>query len=161
MEAQAIYRKSEKGAEAIATRGYGVGGKLRMLLILVDGKKNVEELTRVAAGMGESAELLQQLLTEGLIELASAGVAAKPAAAQGGAVAPGADVSKAKALAVRLLVELLGPQADELTLRIEATKDAPQFIEVMKRAYIVVRDFKGKAAADTFGAAVEAHMPQA
>lgn len=163
MEAQAIYRKSEKGSEAIATRGYGVVGKLRMLLILVDGKKNVDELTRIAAGMGESATLLKLLEAEGLIELASAAppAAASPAGAQGAAGAPGADIGRAKSLATRLLVELLGPNADDLAMRIEAAKDLPQFVEAMKRAYAVVRDFKGQAAADTFGAAVEAQMPAA
>lgn len=159
MEAQAIYRKSEKGSEAIATRGYGVGGKLRMLLILVDGKKNVEELTRIAAGMGESAALLQQLETDGLIELASSGPAASPAGVPAAAAAGGADISKARALATRLLVELLGPNADDLAMRIEAAKDVPQFVDAMKRAYTVVREVKGKGAADTFGAAVEVQMP--
>lgn len=154
MDAQAIYRKSEKGSEAIATRGHGVGGKLRMLLILVDGKKTVEELTRMAAGMGESAALLQQLLSEGLIELASA-----PATAP--AAVPGADLGKVKPLATRLLAELLGPAADELAMRIEASKDVPQFIDAMKRAYTLVREIKGAAAADRFGADVEAQMPKA
>jgi len=154
MDAQAIYRKSDKGNEAIATRGHGVGGKLRMLLILVDGRKTVEELTRMAAGMGESADLLQQLLKDGLIELAAAG-AAKPAAGP----APAGDLSKVKPLATRLLVELLGPAADELAIRVEAAKDVPQFVEAMRRAYTVVRDVKGQAAADRFGAEVEAQMP--
>lgn len=159
MEAQAIYRKSDKGTEAIATRGHGVGGKLRMLLILVDGKKNVEELTRLAAGMGESAQLLEQLEADGFIEVIPGGAAARLAG--GPAVASGADLSKLKSLATRLLLEQLGPLADELSLRIEATKDLPQFVEAMKRAYTVVRDVKGQAAADRFGAEVEAQLPKA
>ncbi|MEK9803754.1 MAG: hypothetical protein VW475_10170, partial [Curvibacter sp.] len=77
MDAQAIYRKSEKGAEAIATRGHGVGGKQRMLLILVDGRKSVEDLIKLAAGMGESAQLLQQLAADGLIEPVPGAVAGK------------------------------------------------------------------------------------
>ena len=159
MEAQAIYRKSDKGTEAIATRGHGVGGKLRMLLILVDGKKNVEELTRLAAGMGESAQLLEQLEADGFIEVIPGGDGARPAG--GPAVASGADLSKLKSLATRLLLEQLGPLADELSLRIEATRDLPQFVEAMKRAYTVVRDVKGQAAADRFGAEVEAQLPKA
>ena len=154
MEAQAIYRKSEKGAEAIATRGHGVGGKLRMLLILVDGKKNAEELIKLAAGMGESAQLLLQLEAEGLIER----VAAAAAPAQTGA---SGDLSRIKPLATRLLVELIGPLADAPSLKLEAAKDLPQFIEAMKLAYTVVRDVKGQAAADRFGAEVEAQMPRA
>jgi hypothetical protein len=160
MEAQAIYRKSEKGAEAIATRGYGVSGKLRMLLITVDGKKTVEELARVAAGMGESAALVEQLLAEGLIELASPapGGGAAAGAAPGAVAAARVDLRKVKALATRLLAEQLGPLADELSLRLEAAKDVPQFVEAMKRAYTVVRDVKGQAAADRFGGEVEAQM---
>jgi hypothetical protein len=159
MEAQAIYRKSDKGTEAIATRGHGVGGKLRMLLILVDGKKSVEELTRLAAGMGESIQLLEQLEADGFIEVIPGGAGARPAG--GPAVTSGTDLSKLKSLATRLLLEQLGPLADELSLRIEATKDLPQFVEAMKRAYIVVRDVKGQAAADRFGAEVEAQLPKA
>jgi hypothetical protein len=157
MEAQAIYRKSDKGAEAIATRGHGVGGKLRMLLILVDGKKNAEELVRLAAGMGESAQLLQALEDQGLIEVipSEAGAAAAPAMRAGG------DLIKLKSLATRLLIEQLGPLADELALKLEASKDLPQFIDTVKRAYTVVRDVKGQAAADRFGAEIEAQMQSA
>lgn len=159
MDAQAIYRKSEKGAEAIATRGHGVGGKQRMLLILVDGKKSVEDLIKLAAGMGESAQLLQQLAADGLIEPVPGAVAGKPAAAAGAAA--GIDLSRPRALATRLLAEQLGPLADELAIRLEAARDLPQFVEAMKKAYSVVREVKGSAAADRFGAEVEAQMPKA
>lgn len=161
MDTQAIYRKSEKGAEAIATRGHGVGGKQRMLLILVDGKKTAEELIKLAAGMGESAQLLQQLETDGLIEVvAHAAPAVKPGVAAAG-LPTGVDLGKARALATRLLAEQLGPLADELAIRLEAAKDMPQFVEVMKRAYTVMREVKGQAAADRFGAEVEAQMQKA
>lgn len=161
MDAQAIYRKSEKGAEAIATRGHGVGGKLRMLLILVDGKKNVDELIKLAAGMGESAQLLQQLEAEGLIEVVPGAAAAKPAAAAAPGLPAGAELGKARTLATRLLAEQLGPLADELAIRLEAARDLPQFVEAMKRAYAVMREVKGQAAADRFGAEVEAQMQKA
>lgn len=158
MDSQAIYRKSDKGTEAIATRGHGVGGKLRMLLILVDGKKSAEELIKLAAGMGESAELLQQLQAEGLIEVVAGAAAAKPVTA---GLPAGAELGKARALATRLLAEQLGPLADELAIKLEAAKDMSQFVEVMKRAYTVMREVKGQAAADRFGAEVEAQMQKA
>ncbi|MBX9871958.1 MAG: hypothetical protein K2X75_08160 [Burkholderiaceae bacterium] len=160
MDTQAIYRKSEKGAEAIATRGHGVSGKQRMLLILVDGKKTAEELIKLASGMGESAQLLQQLETDGLIEMVAPGAAAaNPAAAAG--LPAGGELGKARTLATRLLAEQLGPLADDLAIRLEAAKDMPQFVEVMKRAYAVVREVKGQAAADRFGAEVEAQIQRA
>ncbi len=161
MEAQAVYRKSDKGAEAIATRGHGVGGKLRMLLILVDGKKSAEELVRLAAGMGESAQLLQALEAQGLIEVVTAGAGAAAAPAPSMQAQAGGDLGKLKSLATRLLIEQLGPLADELAMRLEASKDLPQFVEAVKRAYTVVRDVKGQAAADRFGAEIEAQMPSA
>ena len=158
MEAQAIYRKSEKGAEAIATRAHGVSGKLRMLLITVDGKKTVEEL-------GESIELVRELEAQGLIErVGTAAPAARPAASAAAPVAvaapaAAADLAKAKAVATRRLIELIGPLADELNLKLEAARDVPQFVEAMKKAYAVVRDIKGQASAERFGAEVEAQMP--
>ncbi len=73
----------------------------------------------------------------------------------------GADLGKLKSLATRLLLQQLGPLADELSLKIEAARDLSQFVEAMKRAYTVVRDVKGQAAADRFGAEVEAQLPKA
>lgn len=167
MDAQAGFKKTDKGAEAIATRGHGVSGKLRMLLIPVDGKKSGEELVRIATGMGESAQLLEQLLALGLIEVVPGAVAAirapgAPVAASATvpAVAAGGDLGKARSVATRMLAELLGPAGDDLCVRLEAAKDVPQFIEIMKRAYEFVRGIKGQTAADRFGAEVEARMPK-
>ena len=162
MDLQAKYRKTEKGVQAIGSRSAGVAGKLRMLLILVDGKKNVDELKRLAVGamIGEADQLLAQLVDEGLIELESAGTPA-PAPAPAPASAAAADLGPAKALAIRRLIELLGPSADHLCIKIEEAKDGPQFIEVMKRAYATVRDIKGQSVAEGFGQSVEAQMPPA
>jgi len=163
MDARAIYRKSDKGTEAIAARSPAVGGKLRMLLILVDGKKNVDELNRLAAGLGESDQLLLQLEAGGLIELAvaaPAGAAARsPQAGAGGDTGTGADLGKVKALATRLLIEQLGPMADEVCIKLEGARDIPQFVEAMKRAYGMVREVRGADAASRFGQEVEAQMP--
>ncbi|MCZ8252596.1 MAG: hypothetical protein O9318_09015 [Hylemonella sp.] len=134
-----------------------------MLLILVDGKKSTEELIKLAAGMGESVQLLEQLEAEGLIEVVPGAAAAKPAAAAVAVagLSAGAELGKARSLATRLLAEQLGPLADDLAIRLEAAKDMPQFVEAMKRAYTVVREVKGQAAADRFGAEVEAQLQKA
>ena len=144
-----------------------------MLLILVDGRKNVGELTRLAEGLGESFQLLTQLETEGLIEPLSAEVPP-----EGGMPAPdgvgevdieievdmdGAgvlrvDLDKARPLASRQLVELLGAGADELIGKLDAARDVVQFIDAMKLAYAMVRDIRGQSVADRFGDEVEASM---
>ena len=83
----AIYQKSAKGAEAIATRSAALGPKLRSVLIFVDGKRSVEELAKLIQGLGDPLDLLGQLVGQGFIE-PTAGTAAGPAAAPGGTKAP-------------------------------------------------------------------------
>jgi hypothetical protein len=109
--------------------------------------------------MGGSAQLLEQLEADGFIEVLPGGAGARPAGEP--VAASGTDLGKLKSLATRLLLDQLGPLADELSLRIEATRDLPKFVEAMKRAYTVVRDVKGQAAADRLGAEVEALLPKA
>ena len=65
-----IFRKSIKGAEAIATRQPGMPPRLRSALIMVDGKRNVEELAKLVSMLGEPDALLTELEASGLIELA-------------------------------------------------------------------------------------------
>lgn len=162
MDAQAIYRKSGKGVEAIASRA--LVGKLRTLLILVDGRKNIATLRGLAAGLGEPDQLLAQLEAEGFIE-AVPGAVPVPAVPFVTAMpaAPVTDAGKAlpkvKALATHLLVELLGPVADDVCLKIEAAQDMPHFIAAMKLAYAVVREVRGQSLADRFGLEVENQMP--
>lgn len=48
-----------KGAEAIATRQHGLGPRQRSLLILIDGKKNFEDLAKLSAMLGDTAQLLE------------------------------------------------------------------------------------------------------
>lgn len=155
MGGQTIFRKTEKGNEAIGARAHGVSGKLRTLLILVDGKKTSEELLRLAQGLGESDDLLEQLQSQALIEAVSS---AESASSPGSVASGSVNLSQLKSLAARLLNEQLGPVADELGMKIEASKDLADFIEIVKRAYGVLRDVKGKAVADQFGAEIEARM---
>jgi hypothetical protein len=64
-----IYDKTAKGREEIATRKYQLAPRLRTLLVLVDGHKPEEELLRNVAGLGLTANALQELLAQELIVL--------------------------------------------------------------------------------------------
>jgi len=162
MDDGAIFRKSVKGAEAIASRT--LTGKLRTLLILVDGKKNVAGLRSLAVGLGDPDQLLGQLAADGFIEAVSvaAPVPVPPAASVAPVVpaAPaGPSLAKVKTLATHLLVEAIGPLSDDVCLKIEAAQDVPHFIAAMRLAYAVVREVRGAGAADRFGQEVESQMP--
>lgn len=47
---------------------HGLSGKPRSVLILIDGKRNSEELLKLAQGLGETEQVLLQLEFDGFIE---------------------------------------------------------------------------------------------
>jgi hypothetical protein len=160
-----VYRKSAKGTEAIATRQHGLGPKLRSLLILVDGKRGFDELARLAQVLGDTEELLGQLLDQGCIEPA-AELVTTLATAAASAPAPLADAAPIKLIDAqrfvsRRLTDLLGPNAEELCLRIEAARNLKDFQAAVGRAEGMLRQYKSAQTAAEFAADVQAHMPSA
>jgi hypothetical protein len=61
------FTKSEKGKAEIATRSRGLGALQRRVLIVIDGKKTVNDLGAFVR-VGELGPVLQYLLQQGLIE---------------------------------------------------------------------------------------------
>jgi hypothetical protein len=161
-----VYHKSAKGAEAIATRQHGLSPKLRSMLIMIDGKRSFEELVQVSQMLGNAEELLGQLLDQGFIEPGGSVVSA-PAplssapAALGPAVGPASTLtlSEAQRFVSRRLTDLLGPNAEELCLRIEGAKNVHDFQVAVARAEGMLRQFKNAHVAEEFSADVHSHMP--
>ena len=164
---QAVFRKSNEGVEAVATRQRGLPHRLRATLIMVDGKRTFEELAPLVSMLGDAEELLGELQALGLVESASDRAAAPAAAAThaapraaGSAAATGKGaLDDARRVASRLLIELVGPSSEPLCLKIEASRDLPEFVAAVKRAIDVIRDVRGQAAAAQFVSQVEAHTP--
>ena len=115
----AIYQKSAKGQEALATRSPALGPKLRSLLILVDGRRSFDALAQVVQGLGGDPQaLIAQLESEGFIEAVSAQAMAEtmpaplapdpvPEAADSGR--PRIPLAQAQRFAARYLTDLMGP----------------------------------------------------
>jgi hypothetical protein len=158
--ASVIYQKSAKGSQAIATRDHALSPKLRSLLILVDGKRSFEDLVKLSGPLGDTDQLLAQLHEQGYIEPAAQAAPAAPVSApaplQGSGVVP---LAEAKRYIVRRLTDLLGPTADSFCMKIEAAKNAHDFMVVVKDAEILVRDMKGTQTASNFHQEVESHRP--
>lgn len=164
-----VYHKSAKGTEEIATRQHRLSPKLRSMLILVDGKRGYDELARLSQLLGSTDEILGQLLDQGFIEpIASAPVpaAATPSATQpataGAAAAPAAapiSLKEAQRFVSRRLIDLLGPNAEELCLKIEAARTVKDFQAAVVRAEGILRQYKSAHTAAEFAADVQAHMP--
>jgi hypothetical protein len=77
-----IYHKTEKGTEALKTRGKDLPQKLRTMLILIDGTKSVRELLPAAAILGMDGNALAMLAQQGLIKSGSEGIFATSAPVQ-------------------------------------------------------------------------------
>lgn len=152
-----VYQKSAKGTEAIATRQHGLGPKLRSMLIMVDGKRGLDGLAKLSSIPGDTEQLLEQLLDQGFIE---AGVAAVPPPASAPApLAATVSLAQAQRFISRRLTDLLGPNAEEVCLRIEAARNIQEFQAAVKLAEGMLRQFKSASVAAAFSADVQAHMP--
>ena len=158
-----VYHKSAKGTEAIATRQHGLSPKLRSMLILIDGKRTFDELAHLSQMLGGTDELLGQLLDEGFIE--PGGVAAPAHAPTASAPAPlatgvpGMTLAEAQRFVSRRLTDLLGPNAEELCLRIESARNVHDFEVAVAKAEGMLRQFVSAHTAAEFAAEVHSHMP--
>jgi hypothetical protein len=160
-----VYHKSAKGMEAIATRQHGLGPKLRSMLIMIDGKRGFDELQRLSGALGDTGELLGQLLEQGFIEPVAAPPAAPPATSPVTAPSPLAPaatpltLAEAQRFVSRRLTDLLGPNAEELCLKIEAARNLKDFQAAVARAEGILRQYKSAHTAAEFAADVQSHMP--
>ncbi len=68
---QAIYDKTDKGRDEIATRKYQLQSRLRSLLVLIDGKKTEPELIQKIGGLGLDQNSLNELLNQNFIQRVS------------------------------------------------------------------------------------------
>ncbi len=175
MANEGIYRKTEKGRTEIATRVNRLGLRERTMLIMVDDKTTRSGL--LAKNAHPTSEgILNNLLADGYIEIASgaeaAGVApalAAPAAAPSAApTAPPAvqaevevSLQSASRYACRTLVTLLGPGADDLTTLVEKCKGVEELTARLEKCRDVIQAMAGKKKAEEFWAGASARLPKA
>ncbi len=147
-----IFGKTPKGAAEISARSGGLSLAQRRLLILVDGLRDVGQLTAfVPSDLDES---LGSLEAAGYIALVGHGT---HGAANGSSLpalsipeSEMTSVLEAKQRAVRALNELLGPAADRLAIAIEAATSGDELRPLVREAERRVAGVHGTAAAQTF-----------
>ena len=149
-----VYRKTAKGVAEIETRAHRLLPRLRSALILVDGKKSDDELTRLI--LAEPAATLASLLADGFIEIlatlaerpAEHAPERKPAATR----SSGASFESQRRDSVRELNHQIGPLAEVLALKIERTKTAAELQPLLMQAAEMLRRLRGPASGDAFAA---------
>lgn len=162
MGSEGIYRKTEKGRTEIATRANRLGMRERTMLIMVDDKTTRREL--LAKNSHPTSEgILNNLLADGYIEIASGAQPAAAPAASAAAAVPPDEVSliSASRFACRSLVTYLGPGADDLTALVEKCTNVADLTARLEKCRQVVQGMAGKKKADEFWAGVSARLPQA
>lgn len=163
-----IYRKTTKGLDEVATRAHRLPPRARAALILVDGQRSDDELARLI--QVNASETLAMLVEQNFIEVIAEAVAPAPAAvpaaprfatqpppkpiisehstAEAPSTMPRAyDFRTVQREAVRRLTDLLGPAAEGLAMKMEASKDMATLRPLLIQARDLITAVRGKQAA--------------
>jgi hypothetical protein len=168
MDKNTLFVKTDQGREALTSRPPGLGPRLRTLLIMVDGKRPVSELDKLAGGEGSAAPLLEQLMAAGWVEplqvaaVEPAVAAASPAEA---AVAetpaqPPLPFSEARRMMVRFINDQLGPMGEPLAMRVESCKTPVDLLTVLPRIRDGLSNLKGPSTLQRFDQELVARLPR-
>ncbi len=149
-----IYRKTAKGQREIETREHRLSPRLRTALILVDGKRDGEELGKLFGP--EAAATLQSLLAEDYVEVfatrADRTVATAQPDAPAAVAAPSArGFEQRRRDAVRHINDQVGPMAEAIAMRMEKCSDWGQLLPALQMAQQILRNTRGADAATDFG----------
>lgn len=145
MDKRVVFTKTQKGKDEIETRRYHLPAKLRMALILVDGKSNVALLVE-KTGHPDLIQTLEELTQLGFIQPVSSGASpsAMPAAARP------QDSALLKAELIRISRDILGTQADKIVKKIEESPDTKEALgatlkNCIELVRLIVDEKKSKA----------------
>jgi hypothetical protein len=151
-----IYRKTAKGLTEIETRAHRLPPRLRSALILVDGRRDVNDLKPLITQQAD--ETLSSLAEQGFIEAVGetvrsaspppAPAPAPPAAAP--AAAGGNDFGSTRRAAVRELNDQLGPAAESLSIKMEKARNLGELMPLLAQGAKSIAAMRGRSAAEAF-----------
>jgi len=141
-----ILQKTTLGADEIATRKGRVAGRLRPLLILVDGKLDVARLLAKCQQLGLSQEHLVSLLDSGMCEISVS--SAIVAASEGSVEVQRRPTKRSVALArMHLLVQMerfLGADSETVRAAIRTAQSRSEVLQILEQSLEVVREMSGE-----------------
>ena len=163
MDRSAVLAKTAKGLEEVKSRTHGLAQKQRTMLILVNGVATVGDILAKFGGIPEIAAALDALARDGFVEtkgMAAGAAAARPASH--GSPAAGAPQTRQEALSglARYLIDNLGPDADDLTGRLERARTLAEFTAAVERCADVLEGIRGAQKAQTFRARAKSFAQQ-
>lgn len=147
------HRKTAKGVAEIETRAHRLPPRLRGALILVDGKRNDDELRTLVQQQAD--ETLATLVEQGFIEVmpeAAPAPARARAAEAAPAHVPGPDITALRREAVHILLDLVGPMGEGLAMRIERAATAAELRGLVEQAQELITNTRGRDKAAAYAA---------
>lgn len=108
----AMVTRTAEGDEQLQDRSRGLSKELRRILILVDGRSSVAELSAKAVGWDVEGGV-RELMRAGLVTI-------------GGESTGAQDVPTIKARLIAAAEEVLGPHAGKVTAKLAAASDTPE-----------------------------------
>jgi hypothetical protein len=164
MNPNSIYARTEKGSAEVAQRSQAIPNKARSLLLMIDGKASGAQLLDKFAAFPNSAELLQ-ILEDGGYIAAMAGAptsvpAPRPAAPGPVAGAPSGDsLSTVRRFMNQTLREIFGPDADELSLKVDKAVSAADLRVLAEKHRDLIATVGGRRKAESYWQTIEVLMP--
>jgi hypothetical protein len=146
-----VYRKTAKGVVEIGTRSHGLTPRERNALIVVDGKRNSDELHALIALNPQ--QTLENLAAQGFIEPIAEAVPPAAPPRHTAAAAPTKSFFEAqRGAAVRAFTELMGPVGDGLALRMERARSAQELQPLVAMAVYLIGNERGRSQAQAYAA---------
>jgi hypothetical protein len=146
------FAKTEKGADEIGQRRNNLRGKLRIMLILIDPTKSVEQLRLQAARIGAPPDFLETMQRDGYIVPVGSGTAAAsdvPGAGRAPVVVDeSARFGKAKTFMQDTLAAGLGPQGSNLRAQIERCATRSELAHLLPKYESAIASVSGPIEAD-------------
>ncbi len=161
--------KTDAGRLALTQRASGLVPRLRTMLILVDGKRSVDELDRLGVGLGGGLPLVEQLLAYGWVtprdlsqpfqeSVHFSDSQAVPLQEPAEPVPVGVEKSGLSGLTlhdvrrklVRFVNDQLGPSGAALAMEIEACKRAADLTALVPRIRHSLQHGRGAATVQRF-----------
>lgn len=169
MDNNTLLAKTDKGREALAARPPELGPRLRSVLIMVDGKKNVAELVK----FGGALAVLEQLAEAGwVVEVDASGQPVQRASSDAGAAVDAAapdegpsavaaapapapapqtlPYSEARRMVVRYINDQLGPMGELTAIRVEGCKSPADLQALLPRIRDALSNYRNAAAVQRF-----------
>jgi hypothetical protein len=111
-----IYIKTDRGKAALQDRSSGLGPRQRSAFIMFDGKRSLDDVLKATAGLGVTADDVEQMRALGLLEP----VISAPDAASEGPMSPRPSSASAPPVSVPLSAVPAGSQGVTPTLDAQA-----------------------------------------